>query len=288
LTVKAAIHNPIGETVAKHPDAVRLGRIGWFAKGVVYVLAGALALLVMARSLGWVGGATNAAKEASPTGAIKEIARSGGGPLVLYALAFGMFIYALWRLVTALLPGSTDAKGWATRAGYVVSAIIYTGLGSTAISLARSPGTKASTDGNKTVTDATARLMQHTAGRWMIGLAGAIAIGAGLYHIIQGVQGGATKDVEMSGMPASRARWTRRFGAAGEIGRGLAIGLIGFFLLRAAITFNAAEATGLDGALRRVVVGKGGAALVAVVGVGLVAYGVFCVTTFSRQRMHAP
>ena len=278
----ARIHNPAGRLAGEHPSIVQLGRVGWLAKGVVYVLAGALALLVVSRSFGW-SSASASSKEASPTGAIKEVAQSSGGPVLLIALAVGMFLYAAWRLATALLPGSTDAEGWATRIGYGVSAIIYTTFGVTALSLARTPSAKA--NGNQTVGDMTVRLLQHDAGRWLIGIAGAVVLGAGIYRFVKGLKVEVTDDLDMGGMSPERARWTRRLGAIGEVGRGIAIGLIGFFLLRAAITVNAAEATGLDGALRRIALESWGVLLVATVGVGLVAYGLFCILTFTRRRL---
>jgi hypothetical protein len=278
-------HDPIGHLTAEHPSIVKLGRAGWFAKGIVYLLAGGLALIVVDRSFGW-SHVTAGSKEASPTGAIKEIAQSTGGPLLLIALAVGMFLYAAWRLATAVLPGSTDTEGVATRLGYGVSAIMYTTFGVTAVALARSRAVKA--NGNKTVTDLTSRVMEHTAGRWLIGIAGALVIGAGLYRLVKGLKSDVTDDVDMSGMSPSRARWTRRLGAIGEVGRGLAIGTIGFFLLRAAITFDPAEATGLDGALRRFALNPWGVALVAVVGIGFAAYGVFCLGTFTRRKLKAP
>lgn len=285
MTTRTATHNPVGRLAHDHPTVVRLGRVGWFAKGIVYVLAGGLALVIVGRSFGWTA-TSGAAGEASPTGAVKEIAATSGGPFLLVALAVGMLLYAAWRVVTALLPGSTDAEGWATRLGYGVSAIIYASLAVTAVSLARNPVKQA--DGNQTVSDATARFMQHTGGRWLIGLVGAVVIGAGLYRIKTGLTGDATKSVNMGGMAAERARWTRRLGTVGEVGRGIGIGLIGFFLLRAAITFNAAEATGLDGALRRLAIESWGVVLVAIVGVGFLAYGLFCMATFARQRLQAP
>jgi hypothetical protein len=270
---------------AAHPAIVKFGRAGWFAKGVVYFLAGGLALLVVGRSFGWSHG-TVAAKEASPTGAIKEVARSTGGPLLLVALAAGMFIYAAWRLATAVLPGSTDAEGLATRVGYGVSAILYTTFGATAIALAKSPDAKA--NGNKTVSDITSRVMQHATGRWLIGIAGAVTIGAGVYRFAKGAKSDVTNDVDMSGMSAERSRLTRRLGAVGEVGRGIAMGLIGFFLIRAAVTFKPAEATGLDGALRRLALQWWGVIVVAAVGLGLMAYGLFCLVTFTRRRLQAP
>ncbi len=264
---------------------VKFGRVGWLAKGVVYVLAGVLALLVVGRSLGW-SPVPVASKEASPTGAIREVAQSAGGPLLLIGLAAGMFVYALWRLATAVLPGTTDAEGIATRIGYGVSAVMYTTFGVTAISLAKSRVAKA--NGNHTVTDTTARVMQHTAGRWLIGVVGAVIIAAGLYRISLGLKADVARAVDLTGMSETRARLTRRLGAVGEIGRGIAMGLIGYFFIRAALTTTAAQATGLDGALRRVALVSWGQLVVAVVGVGLFAYGLFCVATFTRQRLQAP
>jgi hypothetical protein len=278
-------HNPVGRVAAKHPAIVKFGRAGWFAKGVVYLLAGGLALLVVGRSFGWSHG-TVAAKEASPTGAIKEVAQSSGGPLLLVALAVGMFLYAAWRLATAVLPGSTDTEGVATRIGYGASAIMYTTFGVTALALARSRAVKA--NGNKTVTDLTSRVMEHTAGRWLIGIVGVLVIGAGLYRLTKGLKSDVTDDVDMSGMSAERSRWTRRLGAVGEIGRGTAMGLIGFFLVRAAVTFKASEATGLDGALRRLALESWGVLVVAVIGLGMIAYGLFCLVTFTRRQLQAP
>ena len=278
-------HDPIGHLTAEHPSIVKLGRAGWFAKGIVYLLAGGLALIVVDRSFGW-SHVTVGVKEASPTGAIKEIAQLTGGRLLLIALAVGMFLYAAWRLATAALPGSTDPEAVATRIGYGASAIMYTTFGVTALALARSRAVKA--NGNKTVTDLTSRMMQHTAGRWLIGIAGVLVIGAGIYRLAKGLKSDVTDDVDMSGMSAERSRWTRRLGAVGEIGRGIAMGLIGFFLIRAAVTFKAVEATGLDGALRRLALESWGVLVVAVIGLGMIAYGLFCLFTFTRRQLQAP
>ena len=284
-TTSTSHHNPVGHVAASHPGLVKLGRVGWLAKGVVYVLAGGLSLRLAQRASGWSTSKSGTA-EASPTGAIKEVARTSGGPLLLVALAIGMFLYAAWRLISAFMPGTTDAEGFATRLGYGISAIIYTTLGLTAVALARTPA--AGANGNKTVTDLTARVMKNGAGRWLIGVIGVVAIGAGIYHFVKGLKGDDTTDVDMSGMSAERARWTRRLGSIGEVGRGIAIALIGFFLLRAAMTYDPAQATGLDGALRRLALNSWGLFLVVIVGLGLAAYGLFCLLTFTRQRLQAP
>src|SRR5436190_1799724 len=81
---------------------------------------------------------------------------------------------------------STDAEGIATRVGYGASAILNVSFAVTAISLARTPDARA--DGNRTVNDITTRLMQHTPGRWVVGLIGLTIIGAGLYRFWKGMK----------------------------------------------------------------------------------------------------
>ena len=105
---------------ADHPGIVACGRAGWCARGSVYVVAGALILAVAAKASGWA--TTAAVNEASPTGAFATVADSTGGSLVLVLLAAGMLLYAGWRLVTAALPGATNASAMLHRIGYVVSA----------------------------------------------------------------------------------------------------------------------------------------------------------------------
>ena len=205
---------------------------------------------------------------------------------MLWALAAGMLLYAAWRVVSALMPGDNDATGWAKRIGFAVSAVIYTTFAITAISLARA--TTASPDGNTQVSSLTERVMTNASGRVLIGVLGMIVIGVGLYRMAKGFKQDVGEELDMSDMSAARVRVTRRLGSVGEIGRGIGIGLIGFFLLRAAVTFDAAQATGLDGALRRLVVQSWGALVVVVVGVGFVAYGVFCLATFTHRKFQAP
>ena len=284
----ANIHNPVGRLAAQHPGLVKIGRAGWFAKGVVYLIAGFLALSVAAKASGWAKGtSTTGNQEASPVGAIKTVAGSGGGTLLLWLLAIGMLLYAAWRVVSALLPGSTDAKGSARRIGYVASAVMYTTFAISAIALARR-APQASPNGNQKVTDFSASMMTHSAGRLVIGVAGVIVIAVGLYRLSKGVRMDVEDELDMSGMSATRARWSERLGAIGEIGRGIGFGLVGFFLLRSAMTYNAAEATGLDGALRRIATYSWGVLVVVVVGIGFAAYGVFCLATFTHRRLEAP
>jgi hypothetical protein len=281
-----AASGSVGRLTAEHPGVVTIGRAGWLAKGIVYVIAGYLALSIAAKASGWSGSATTGDQEASPTGAIKTVAGSGGGTVLLWLLALGMLLYAAWRVVSAMLPGGSDGKAMIHRIGYVVSAIVYTTFAISAIALARS--TPQQQDGNQKVTDISASIMEHDLGRLLIGAAGAIIIAVGIYRIGKGVTTDVDDELDLSGLSPTRITWTRRLGAIGEVGRGIGIGLVGFFLLRSAISYDPNEATGLDGALRRLATESWGLVVVVLVGAGFAAYGLFCILTFTRRRLQAP
>ncbi len=282
-----SVHRPqVGRITAEHPSLVRIGRAGWLAKGVVYIVAGMLALLIAAKASGWSRAKSAPNDEASPTGALKTVAHVTGGSLLLVVLAAGMLLYAAWRVVSAIMPGDTDAKAIAKRIGYVISAVIYTTFALTAVALARSAAGTA--NGNTKVESLSGRVMSHTGGRILIGAVGVIVLAAGLYRVGKGVKQDVHDELDLGGLSRQRLAWTERLGIIGEVGRGIGIGLIGFFLLRAAITYDAQQATGLDGALRLLAIERWGVAVVVVVGVGFVAYGLFCSTTFTHRRFQAP
>jgi hypothetical protein len=265
----------------EHPGAVKVVKVGWLGKGIVYLLAGILALVVVAHSFGW-SSPTSADEEASPTGAVKTVAGSPGGDLLLILLAVALFMYALWRVVTAILPGELDAKGWAIRIGYLASAAMYVILGLTALKLTKDEETA---DGNRSVRDVAGKVMANTAGRWLVGIIGLVLIGAGLYRLFKVVKGERDDEVDLSGMSHGHRRTLELLGIVGEVGRGAAVALVGFFLVRATLKYNADEATGLDGALRRLADSTWGALVVAVIGLGFVTYGVYCVLTFHRRKL---
>jgi len=130
--------------------------------------------------------------------------------------------------------------------------------------------------------------MQHTGGRVAIGAVGAIIVAVGLYRISKGATKDVNDELDLTGLSAARRAWTLRLGGIGEIGRGIGIGLIGFFLLRAAITYDPNQATGLDGALRRLATQSWGLIVVIAVAVGFAAYGLFCISTFTHRKLEAP
>ncbi len=259
-----------------------IGRIGWLAKGFVYVLAGVLSLFVAGRAFS-TPLVPRASNEASPTGAIVEVRGMTGGRPLLFTLAIGLSFYCAWRLLTAFLPGDTDLEAIAMRAGYLVSAVIYGTFAFTALSLALHPAQ--SVDGNRNVRDMTSQVLLRPFGRVIIGLAGVVAFGAGLFRLVKAARHEVVDELKLHGLTPRRLRWTKRLAVIGEAGRGVAVVLIGFFLFRSALKANASEATGLDGALRRLSANPAGRFVVTGVGIGFLLYGLMCLETVTRRKL---
>jgi uncharacterized membrane protein YidH (DUF202 family) len=241
-----------------------LARAGLVAKGVSYGLVGVLAVGV---ALG-VGG-----KATSQTGALKQLAGSSFGSVVLVLLAIGLAAYALWRFAQAATTREDDEKkAWAKRVLYVARGLIYTGLAFSALKiLAGSGGGSQNHKAHKTA----GVVLSWPGGTWIVGIAGATIIGVGLWNAYRGVSK-KFEDKWTHGMSATAKTWAGRAGVAGHVARGIVFTLIGAFAIKAAVDYNPQDAVGLDGALQKLAHQSYGPYLLGVTAAGLVAYGVYC------------
>ena len=270
------------EFAREHPGLVTFGRVGWIAKGIVYGLTGVLALLIGIRARN--GSTSGAEGEASQIGAIARIAQNSYGVVLLYVMAAGLVIYSLWRLVTVVLPAANDLKGWATRLGYLVSAITYLLLAFTAVSFARNPGNPDDGEDGK-VEQFTTDFMSRDGGRIVIFIVGAVLMLIAAVFIWKAV-GATFRSQLLPGKvgPVSHEMLVT-LGRIGWMGRAGMMALIGFFLARAAINFNPDDAQGLDGSLRKAAASGAGTILVIAVGAGLLVYGLFCALSAPKRRL---
>jgi type IV secretory pathway VirB2 component (pilin) len=76
-------------------------------------------------------------------------------------------------------------------------------------------------------------------------------------------------------MSQSQHKIVEFLGVFGTIARGVVIGLVGVFLVVAAITADPKKARGIDGALKQLQQMTAGPFLLALVAIGLVAFGLF-------------
>jgi hypothetical protein len=248
------------------------GRVGLVAKGVSYALVGFLAVEV---ALGKGGRAT------SRQGALATIAGHSWGKVLLVTLAIGFAAYALWRLAETIWPSGDDRflERTAKRIGTLARAAIYAGLTYSALKIAFGSGGQESQ--NAKAHQATAQVLSWDNGKWILGVAGGAVVAAGLYNAYRGLTSKFTKHWDTARMSATARRWGERIGLVGLVARAIVFGLVGAFMIKAAIEYDPREAIGLDGALQKLANQAYGSWLLGLTAAGLVAYALFC---FSEAR----
>jgi len=248
----------------------RLARFGFVARGVVYAIIGFLALQV-ARNGG--GG-----EEANKEGALREISeRPFGGPL-LVALAVGLAGYALWRLTEALW-GKRDEddekKRTAKRLGSAARAVFYGAFCVTTVRFIMNGPAEGAGNGDQQEQTFVARALGWPAGQWLVALAGVIVIAGALYIGYRGLSQRFQERLDTSDMGPVAGPTVDVLGTVGMVARSAVFALAGYLLIRAAIDFDPDEAQGLDGTLRTMAQQSYGQVLLAVIAVGLFAYGLY-------------
>ena len=253
--------------VARSEGFKGLARLGLAARGTIYLLIGWFALLL-------VRGKRSA--EADQRGAMQEVTRHNGGFVLLWVIALGLVGYALWRWSEAafgVVGEGKDAHAKGPRLKSLARGTIYAFFAVNAFNLLAHSRSKSQASQQQLLT---ARVMKYSAGRILVGIVGAVVIVIGLVLIYEGLARKFKKYFALSEMPAGSRRIVWILGTFGTSARGVAFGLTGFFLVRAAWDYDAKKARGLDGALRTTVADSNtGRWLIGVVAIGMIAFGLY-------------
>ncbi|MFL6164415.1 MAG: DUF1206 domain-containing protein [Jatrophihabitantaceae bacterium] len=248
---------------ARSEPVKHLGRLGFAARAVIYLLIGWFAFLLATG---------NQPPEADQRGAMQELTRHTGGFLLLWALAIGLSGYALWRWSEAAFGVVGEGRDWKPRLQSAIRGTIYAFFAVSAFNLLAHARAQSQAGQTELFT---ARAMQHTGGRVVVGIVGAIVVIAGLALVFEGLTRKFKKYFDLAEMPTGSRRLVWILGTVGTTARGIAFALTGYFVLRAAWNYQPDKARGLDGALRTVASSDSGRWLVGVVGLGMVAFGLY-------------
>jgi TRAP-type C4-dicarboxylate transport system permease small subunit len=254
---------------------VPLARFGYAAKGVVYIIIGGLAALAAF---------TRGGRTTDSRGAFEEILSQSYGKLLLGAIAVGMAAYAIWRIVQAIKDTEnkgSDAKGIARRIGYAAIGIIHIGLAYSAAQLIFGSG--GGSRGDAAPKEWTATLLAQPFGRWLVGAVGLGFVAFAVSQFYKAYTAKFREKLKTNEMDEKTQTFATRSGQAGLSARGVVFGIIGVFLIQAALHSNAGEARGLSGALRALEQQSYGQWVLGIVALGLVAYG-FYMLVLARYR----
>lgn len=258
------------------PWVIWLARLGYAAKGVVYIIIGVLAFQT---AIGTGGETTD------QQGALQQIAQEPFGQVMLAVVALGLFGYAIWRIIQAWLDPDnegSDAKAIVKRIGWAISGVIYAILGVSAVTIITGSG---SGGGGNSTDDMTATLMSQPFGIWLVGIVGAIIVGVGLYQFYRAYKAKFHDKLKLHEMSGQEITWATRAGRLGFSARGVVYTMIGGFLIQAAMRANPDEAGGIAEALSTLAQQPYGPYLLGIVALGLIAYGIFAFVLARYRRI---
>ena len=223
-----------GEGVVRSSGFEWLSRSGFVARGLIYAIIGVLALKL---ALGHGGKLTD------QQGALHTVAHQPFGKVLLTLVAIGLGGYALWRLVRAALGrGPEGSDTGFERVAALASGLVYLGMCLIAVRiLAGSP--KGSANPDKT----TAGVLGWPAGIWLVGAAGLVLIGVGLYQGYRGITKDFLADSKTEEMGPRTRTWIGWIGLVGHLARMVVFTLAGVFLVKAAVDYDRSGRSGSTG-----------------------------------------
>jgi hypothetical protein len=246
-------------------SAEMAARLGYMARGVVYLSTGSIALLAV------IGLAPHTH---SPIRALEAWAQWPLGVVLLWLTGIGLYGFAGWRVLQSIFDADRQGAGlkaWASRAGQALSGAIYGSLAVSIFGVIDTLHDLRHAEVEKT-SDRVATVMA-----WPLGPKLVIALG--LFILACGVGNAVRAFVDNFGSTLkcepNLTRWACTLARVGYFGRGVAMMPVGFFMLRAGWHQRAAEARDVGSALWALHSQVFGDGVLALVALGVAAFGAF-------------
>lgn len=251
------------------PWVGRVVRVGYAAKGLIYLLIGSLALRL---ALGEGGRLTDS------SGVLHTIVRQPFGMAWLLVIAIGILAYSAWEITQAIADTKrkgSSAAGVIDRSLSIIKGAVYGTVGVEAIRMVLG-----ARGGSRSADDYARTAMAFPLGSVLLILIGAGIAVYGLRQIQMAWRSQFDDDLNQQQLRSEGGAWVLNIGRAGIGARGVILVLVGIALARAGFAERPSEAGGLAAALWTVFAQPYGQWLLAAVAAGLMCFGLF-------QLLHA-
>jgi hypothetical protein len=259
----------------------RLARLGFAAKGLLYVIAGATAALAVVK----IGG-----RPVGTRGALNLLAGQPFGRAGLALVAVGLGGFILRRVLQIFVPPEGRPRLPVMRylrpAGYLLSGLGHAGVALTAFQLVvgwrvRSPGTGARTR------DWTTLATAGPFGGWLVLLMGLAVVGFAVFHFYMAATARFRVDLQVEQISGRWRGVVFSCGRGGYAARGMSFLIAGGVFVYAGLSAGSGGAHGIGGALRTIEALPFGTLLLLLIAGGLIAYGLYLIFVARYLRLIA-
>lgn len=254
-------------------------RIGYGARGFVYVSIGVIALMA---ALDLTGDAVGS------KGAVAMIADQPFGRIWLMLLGVGLWAFVSWRVLQSVFDADREGsskKALMLRAGQAASAVFYGLLASSVFELLDEFERSPAPDDVAETQEKAASLLALPNGHWLLLGVGLIILGVGTGNIIKGIKADFGEALSCSPEVCKRVSPIAR---AGYVARGVAYLPLGLFVSVAGWRASSAEVTGFGEALDALERQPGGSWVLGLTALGLIAFGLFAFVEARFRRIRPP
>lgn len=250
--------------------AVRVAaRAGFAARGLIYLLVAVIAVQI-------AFGGDGSGRQADRGGALGQLADKPLGSVMLWIVGLALVGMALWRLSEAVFGASgPDGAKPSKRAMSAARAVFYGFVSYSVLSYAAGEEGSGSGSSDQQTDDVTATVLKWPGGQWIVGVAGAVVVGAGVWIAYRAARQKFRKHLRTETMSRQVTRGTDIVGTAGGVARGTVFAVAGVFALVAAARHQPDQAKGMDDTLRSFRDLPAGPWLLALIALGLAAFGLF-------------
>ncbi len=241
-------------------------RVGYGARGFVYLSVGLLALFA---TLNMVGDAVGV------RGALDWLSQRPLGRLWMLLVGLGLAAFVMWRMLQSVFDADhegTSRNGLMTRLSQLFSGLGYAGLACAAFALFAGARAAEPSEGVAQSRERAAMLLDLPFGRWLLIAAGLAIFGIGVANIVKAWREDFSEYLHCSVRTRRRVTPLARFG---HLARGLAYLPLAALVVLAGWRARTAEVTSFGAALEQIEDLRAGRWVIGFIALGFIAFGTF-------------